>query len=192
VPYTRVDVALRAASDLGRDVVVVGEGPERRRLQAMAGPNVRFVGWLEGPALLRQYQSCRALLFPGEEDFGIVPLEAMACGRPVVALRAGGALETVVEGQTGVFFEPLEPAAMAEGMRRLEKGFWDPARIRRRALEFSRELYRQRMREEVERLLGDTDAGAGGVRDVPPERGAGSWATLKGASGKPGSSSSGT
>jgi glycosyltransferase involved in cell wall biosynthesis len=186
VPYKRVELAVQAAARANLDLVVVGEGPERRRLERIAGPKVRFTGWLETGELVRQYQSCRALLFPGEEDFGIVPLEAMACGRPVVALGRGGATETVVEGETGVFFDAPEPESLAEAIQRLEAGRWDPERIRRRALEFSRDRYRQGMEREIQRVM---EAPGDRARRGEPE--VESWATLSGASGRPGSSSSG-
>jgi glycosyltransferase involved in cell wall biosynthesis len=213
VPYKRVEVAIRAAVLAGRELIVVGDGPERRRLERLHGGSVRFAGWLETPDLVRHYQTCRGLLFPGEEDFGIVPLEAMSCGRPVVALRSGGATETVVDGETGVFFTDPEPEAMAGAMARLETGTWDPEAIRRRALDFSRDRYREGMRREIGRMLEDVPVAgegqasrpAGGVAAEaaadPSGEGAGSapndqrttsWATLKGESGRPGSSSSGT
>lgn len=185
VPYKRADVAIRACALAGRELVVVGEGPERAALERIAGPKVRFTGWLEADRLVRQYQSCRALLFPGEEDFGIVPLEAMACGRPVVALGRGGATETVLDGETGIFFGAPEPQCMADAILRLEARHWDAERIRRRALEFSRDHYRRGMEKEIGRLLDKPPGEHRGESEVE------SWATLSGASVKPGSSSSG-
>jgi len=185
VPYKRVDLAIRAVKLAGRRLVIVGDGPERRALERLAGSDARFVGWLEGGELLDHYRSCRGLLFPGEEDFGIVPLEAMACGRPVVALGIGGATETVVGGETGVFFDEPEPEAMAAAIRRLEEGTWDPSRIRRRALEFTREAYRAGMAREIAGLL--DGSAEDGIADAEME----SWVTLRDVSAKPGSSSSG-
>jgi glycosyltransferase involved in cell wall biosynthesis len=187
VPYKRVDAAVRACALADQELVVVGEGPERGSLEKMAGAKTRFTGWLETDQLVRQYQSCRALLFPGEEDFGIVPLEAMACGRPVVALGRGGATETVVDGETGVFYKTPEAESLADAILRLEAGRWDPQRIRRRALEFSRDRYRQGMEREIERVLGEIPGNGerSNESEVP------SWDTLSGASVRPGSSSSG-
>ena len=95
MPYKRIDQAVAACTRLGRELVVIGKGPERARLEAMAGPTVRFLGWQPDEVIRDHYRRCRALLFPGEEDFGIVPVEAMACGAPVIALGRGGAAETV-------------------------------------------------------------------------------------------------
>src|SRR6266700_7414778 len=109
-PYKRIDLAITAAGGLGRRLLVVGTGPEEQRLRALAGPGVEFLGWRSDAEVASLYRRCRAVLFPGEEDFGIVPLEAMAAGRPVIALAAGGALETVVDlgrdddAPTGVLF----------------------------------------------------------------------------------------
>ena len=95
VPYKRVDLAVKAFNHLRLPLVVVGDGPERGRLEAMAGPHVRFAGRLAGDEVASLYARCRALIFPGVEDFGIVPLEAMASGRPVIAFRGGGALDLI-------------------------------------------------------------------------------------------------
>ena len=103
--YRRIDLAVAAATSVGRDLIVVGDGPELERLQASAGPSVRFMGRVDRTTLLDLFARCHAYLVPGEEDFGIAPVEAMAAGKPVVALRAGGARETVIDGVTGVLFD---------------------------------------------------------------------------------------
>ncbi|MBU1698837.1 MAG: glycosyltransferase [Candidatus Eisenbacteria bacterium] len=153
VPYKKTELAITAATRLGRKVVVVGEGPERRRLERLAGSDVRFLGWLETGELRTHYRNCRALLFPGEEDFGIVPLEAMACGRPVIAYGRGGALETVVDGTTGIFFNEPTPESLSEAILKLESMEWDSEKIRERALAFSRQRYRDQMETEIEKVL---------------------------------------
>jgi glycosyltransferase involved in cell wall biosynthesis len=151
VGYKRVDLAVQAATRLGRSLVVVGDGPERRRLEAMAGPTVKFLGRLGDPEVAGLYSRCRALLFPGLEDFGITPVEAQASGRPVVAFAAGGATETVVDGVTGVLFEEQTVDSLAEAMLALERGHFSPATCRRNAERFDAREFRQRLRATVER-----------------------------------------
>lgn len=158
-PYKRIDVALEAARIAGVRLAVVGKGPEEARLRALAGPNVRFLGWTSDEELARLYSQCRGFLFPGVEDFGITPLEAMACGRPVVALAEGGALETVVGGvwegdaqgvdggATGLLVREQSPKAFARAILEVER---DPERLRAadcraRALEFDRPTFRRRL-----------------------------------------------
>jgi glycosyltransferase involved in cell wall biosynthesis len=152
VPYKRVDLAVQAAARLGRRLVVVGTGPEERRLRAMAGPAVEFLGWRDDAAVAGLYRRCRALLFPGLEDFGIVPLEAMASGRPVIAYGAGGALETVVppggdEPPTGVLFAEQTVEALIGAMRRYEDEAdrFVPKALRARAEQFDRPRFKERI-----------------------------------------------
>ena len=151
-PYKRVDVAVEAANRLGRRLVVVGTGPEEVRLRALAGPTVELLGWRNDGETAELYARCRALLFPTLEDFGITPLEAMASGRPVIALGQGGALETVVppggaEPPTGLFFERQAADDLAAAMRRLESGAvrFEPKALRRRAEAFDRPQFKERM-----------------------------------------------
>ena len=106
VPYKRIDQAVAACTQSGRRLIVIGEGPERARLEAMAGPSVRFLGWQPDEVIGDHYRSCRALLFPGEEDFGIVPIEALACGAPVIAPGRGGVAETVDDTVGRTYAEP--------------------------------------------------------------------------------------
>lgn len=153
VPYKRVDIAIAAAARAGRKLIVIGDGPERARLERAAGPDVRFLGWLSNEDLRSHYRQARALLFPGEEDFGIVPVEAQACGRPVIAYRKGGALETVLDGRTGVFFDALDAEALAAAITRLESMTLDPDAARQNAERFSRERFRREIREAIEAPL---------------------------------------
>jgi glycosyltransferase involved in cell wall biosynthesis len=155
VPYKRVDLAIAAFADLGRPLVVAGDGPERARLEARAPSTIRFVGRVDDAELRSLYQGCRALIFPGEEDFGIVPLEAMACGRPVIAYRAGGALETVVEGVTGVFFDSPSPEALARAVEGFDPDAVDPTIIRGHAMGFDRSAFLSRFDEIVAGVRGD-------------------------------------
>jgi len=153
-PYKRVDLAVAAASKLGRRLVVVGTGPEAARLRAQAGPTVELLGWRDDAEIAELYARCRALLFPTLEDFGITPLEAMASGRPVIALGQGGALETVVragggEPATGIFFERQSVDDLMDAIRRFESGplRFEPKALRRRAEAFDRPVFKERVEQ---------------------------------------------
>ncbi len=148
VPYKRVDLAVAVCTRLGLRLVVGGSGPEEARLRAMAGPTVEFRSWISDAELRGLYANCRAVLFPGEEDFGIVPLEAMASGRPVIAFGSGGALDTVVPERTGVFFARQTEDDLAAAIARfetLEPGF-EPRVLRAHADGFGREAFRAKVR----------------------------------------------
>jgi glycosyltransferase involved in cell wall biosynthesis len=119
VAYKKIEQALEACRELERPLVVIGEGPERARLERLAGPRARFLGWQPDAVIREQYRTCRALLFPGEEDFGIVPVEALACGAPVIALGRGGASETV-DPRCGALYEEPTAAGLARAMRAWE------------------------------------------------------------------------
>ena len=150
--YRRIDLAVDAATALGRELVVVGDGPESARLRAAAGPTVRFLGRVDRPTLVDLFTRCHAYLVPGIEDFGIAPVEAMAAGKPVIAFRSGGATETVVDGRTGIFFDKATPAALAEAIERLDGLGFDPADVRARAQEFDTSVFREAWRELLARL----------------------------------------
>ena len=152
VPYKRVDLAVAAATRMNRRLLVVGSGPERRRLATLAGPGVEFLGWRDDREVAALYARCRAVLFPSLDDFGIVPLEAMASGRPVVAFGAGGARETVIglEGTaeatpTGVFFDVQSVDALAQAMATAEANLsrFEPKALRARAEAFDRPRFRE-------------------------------------------------
>ena len=140
-PYKRIDLAVDACTLLQAPLLVVGTGAEAERLRARAGPTVRFLGWQDDEALRRLVARCRAFLFPGEEEFGIAPLEAMAAGRPVVAFRRGALTETSVDGLTGLFFDEPTPRALADALQRLPRHRWDPAAIRRHAEGFDEQTF---------------------------------------------------
>ncbi len=137
VPYKKIDLAVTAYNRTGRRLKIVGTGTEFESLKAMAGPHIEFLGRQTDAELLELYRRCRMLIFPGEEDFGIVPLEAQACGRPVVAYGQGGALETVQAGVSGVFFDQQTPEALIAAIETCANTTWDPLLIRRHAETFS-------------------------------------------------------
>jgi glycosyltransferase involved in cell wall biosynthesis len=141
VPYKRVDVAIGAAARLGRALRIVGTGPDESRLRALAGPHVTFLGRVPDETLRELYQTTSALVLPGEEDFGIAPVEAMACGRPVVAFGRGGATETVVDGVTGILVDELGIDAFAEGLEAVGRVPADRDAIRTHALRFGLEAF---------------------------------------------------
>ncbi len=145
--YRRIDLAIAAASEMGRELVVVGDGPEAGRLRAAAGRTVRFVGPVDRPTLVDLFGRCHAYLVPGIEDFGIAPVEAMAAGKPVVAFRGGGATETVIEGRTGVFFDQPTAGSLAEAIRRVDALSVDPPDLRAHAETFATGVFRARMRD---------------------------------------------
>src|SRR6185312_11332604 len=145
MPYKRIDLAIDAFTRLGIKLKIVGSGCNLPELRARAGRNVEFVGRVSDAELKQLYAGCRGLLFPGEEDFGIAPLEANASGRPVIAYAAGGALDTVVDGRTGVLFERQEVDSLIEDVRRAEATGWEQNELRQHARKFDREVFREQL-----------------------------------------------
>lgn len=162
--YKRIDLAIEAFNRMRRPLVIIGSGPARAELERLAGPTVRFLGRLSDPEVADYYARCRALIFPGEEDFGIAPLEANASGRPVVAYRAGGALDTVVEGQTGVFFEPQTVEALIEAVQECDALSWDAKTLRSHAAGYRESSFHARMRA----VIADLETVRGDGADVVP------------------------
>lgn len=152
VPYKRVDLAMMAAREAGVRLTVIGSGPERAQLERLTGDGIELAGWRTDEEIRDLYRTCTAAILPGEEDFGIVPVEAQACGRPVVALGRGGALDTVIDGETGVLFDQPTVASLAAGLKRAAATPWRPARIRAHAETFSR----QRFVAAIEQVVDDT------------------------------------
>ena len=158
VPYKRVDLAIAACRRLGRRLKVAGAGREAARLRALAGGGVEFLGRVpdaDVPALLA---GARALLFPGEEDFGVVPVEAQAAGTPVIAYGVGGVRDSVVDGATGLFFAEQSADALADAIRRFEARRWEPAIARANARAFAPERFHAGLARAVERLAAAMDA----------------------------------
>jgi len=171
VPYKRIDLAIEAFNQLGKRLVIVGQGSEATRLQKIAGPRVEFVGWADGARLQNYYAHCRALIFPGEEDFGIVPLEAQAYGKPVIALARGGALETVrgifpennfrqtnIENSTGIFFAQPHAWEIQQAVEYFETVSFSPGHIRAHALQFDREIFREQIYQFIQHKLTEPQA----------------------------------
>ncbi|HSF15556.1 MAG TPA: glycosyltransferase [Vicinamibacteria bacterium] len=154
VPYKRIDLALEAFRGRPESLVVVGSGPSRRRLETLAGANVSFRGWVDRDELRDLYRGCRAVILPGVEDFGIVPLEAQACGRPVVALGKGGAVETVIDGETGVLFTESTSKAVSDAIDKVSSLRLDSSVLRDWASSFSLERFKSRMKAFVQERTG--------------------------------------
>jgi glycosyltransferase involved in cell wall biosynthesis len=155
-PYKRLDLAIESCSRSGRDLIVIGSGQDESRWRAAAGPRVRFLGWQPDEVIRDHLRRCRALLFPGEEDFGIVPVEAMACGSPVIAYGRGGATETLLAGRTGLFFDEQTPDALIAAMEQFEAiaDRFDPKAARRQAMHFSTSRYEQELFGYLDRVMG--------------------------------------
>jgi glycosyltransferase involved in cell wall biosynthesis len=154
VPYKRLDVAIDASRTVGLPLRIVGSGPEEERLrQYSSGASVEFLGWRSNEEIRALYQQTTAVLLPGVEDFGIVPVEAQACGTPVVALAEGGARETVVDGVTGALVADCSAAAFADGIRRLTAAPLDRDQIRANAERFSREAFKQAFTAAVQEAV---------------------------------------
>lgn len=163
VAHKRVDVALEAARRADVPIVVVGEGPERRRLEARfrAPGRVDFLGRVDDERLADLYATCLALVMTNTEEFGIVAVEAMAAGRPVLAAAAGGALETVIDGRTGRLVPLGDVDALTRAISETDFDRFDETEIRTHAARFSREAFKQRLRTEVERMLEEPRRGVG-------------------------------
>ncbi len=139
--YKRIDLAIEACNKLRRKLVVVGTGSDLKRLQSLAGPTVTFLGRQPDEVVEGLVSRCRALLFTGEEDFGMVPLEVNAAGRPVIAFRGGGATETVIEGETGVFFDQPTAASLAGAIQEFESYSWNQTALRKHAERFDSTVF---------------------------------------------------
>jgi glycosyltransferase involved in cell wall biosynthesis len=153
VPYKRIDVAILAARRLGARLRIAGTGPDEARLRALAGDTVEFLGSVDGGALRDLYRRAQALVLPGEEDFGIAPVEAMACGRPVVALGRGGATETVEPGVTGLLVDEPEPAAFAAAMDAAARQTWASEALASRAAAFAPDRFDRGFRQALAELM---------------------------------------
>ena len=161
VPYKRIDLAIHACNKLKQPLVIIGEGPEKSFLKKIAGKTITFIGWQPAETLVNYYTECIALLFPGEEDFGITPVEAQACGKPVIAYARGGALETVIgyngtneQKCSGIFFREQSESSLAETLDIFNKLSWDREFIRNNSERFSEERFKSEISAFVKKILG--------------------------------------
>lgn len=151
VPYKRFDLAVQACTKLGAKLVVVGSGPDTERLKKLAGPTIHFVGRLSDEELVKAVQSSSGCLFPGEEDFGIVPVESLAAGTPVIAYAAGGALDIISDGETGVLFDEQTVDALSDAIKRFEILTFLPATLHRKSKRFDKRLFDTK----IQKIVGD-------------------------------------
>jgi glycosyltransferase involved in cell wall biosynthesis len=169
VPYKRVDLAIEAANRTGAKLRVVGDGPLYKELSALAGPTVELLGNLSDEAVRAEYGRCKAFLFPGFEDFGLTPLEAMASGKPVIAFGRGGALETVVDGVTGLFFAEQTAESLIGAMARFEAASFSPEAIRRHAGTYDEAVFAEAIARIATHLYAQARAGVSSFDQTRPE-----------------------
>ena len=167
--HKRIDIAVRAFNDLGRPLLIVGNGPDARRLHRLAGPTVTFTGRVSDSEAAHLLGRTRALIVTATEEFGIAAVEAQAAGRPVIALNEGGVRETVVEGVTGAFFDRPDPASLAEAVRSFDALAVDPEACVANARRFDSAQFRRGLEAVVERHL-DGDGARRVPRRRPPRR----------------------
>ena len=144
VAYKRVDIVIKVFNELGLPLVIVGTGEQEGNLRSQAGPHIHFAGFVSHEELISYYQNCKALIFFHEEDFGIVPVEAQAAGKPVIALRAGGAMDTVINGVTGVLLDDSSPKTLKKAVLEFDPKMFDPEVIKKHTSSFSRENFREK------------------------------------------------
>ena len=155
VPYKRIDLAVEACNNLNLPLVVIGSGREEKRLRAMAGPTVKILGWQPDEEVARYLSLARGLIFPGEEDFGILPVEAQAAGTPIIAYGRGGALETVKNGETGCFFEAQTAESLMAALKRFERVTFSRRAIASHARDFDELVFRKRISEFVQKCYAE-------------------------------------
>ena len=155
VTYKRVDLAVQACKELNKKLIIIGDGPEKENLQKIAGDseNIKFLGRLDDNEVKKYMAECKALLFPGTEDFGITPVEAMACGRPVIAFKRGGTLDTVIDERTGIFFEKQTADDMKNAILKSEKITFNKQDIRNHALKFDESKFKKKIADFIEEKM---------------------------------------
>jgi len=152
-PYKKVDLAVKAFNVLGWKLKIIGSGQDEKKLKGIALKNIEFLGWLDNEKLRDCYRYCKALVFPGEEDFGIVPVEAQACGAPVIAYGKGGVKETVIHGKTGIFFDEQSVASLISALRVFETKKFDKNEIRKNAERFSKDRFKADIKNFIEKKV---------------------------------------
>lgn len=157
VGYKRFDLAVKACSELNKKLIIIGDGPEREKLEKIAGPTVEFLGRQSDEVVSKYLSECKALLFPGLEDFGIVPVEAQACGRPVICYGKGGVLDTVIDGETGVYFQEQTVESLKEAILKFEKMKFDKKKLRKHAEEFSEENFQRKIKEFIDQKVSEKE-----------------------------------
>ena len=150
LPYKRFDIVIKAFNELKLPLKIIGKGLEMNKLKKYANSNIEFLGYLNDKETSDYYSKCKAFIFPPEEDFGITPLEAMVSGRPVIAFRGGGVLETVVENKTGLFFNEQTPQSIINAVRAFDSYKFDSKEIREHALRFDKEIFKEKIKKFVE------------------------------------------
>ena len=155
MPYKRIDLAIEACNHLHLPLVIIGSGRDENRLKRLAGPTIRFMGRLSDQEVLYYYAHCRALILPGEEDFGITPLEAQASGRPVIAYAAGGSLASIVDNVTGTFFYKQTVESLVKVLVSFDEHEYDPHTIYNHALEFDQPRFKRRIQQFIEAKMNE-------------------------------------
>lgn len=158
IPYKRIDLAIRAFNQLELPLVIAGKGRDREALEALAGPTVTFLGYAPDDDLPDLFARCKAYILPGVEDFAITPVQVQAAGRPVIAYGAGGALDTVIEGETGIFFSEMTPEALAEAVREFDTDTIDPQACVRNAMRFDASVFKKQLSEFIDQVIGKQGA----------------------------------
>ena len=160
VPYKKIDLAIKVFNEMGEPLYIIGDGPEKKRLMGMAKNNIRFFDWVPANQLGSHFANCRGLIFPGEEDFGIVPVEAQSCGKPVIAYQKGGALETIIGVEkgskrepTGVFFSQQTEEALVNAILQFESVNWNYQWIHSHAQKFSRARFFQEIKTYIDQKV---------------------------------------
>jgi glycosyltransferase involved in cell wall biosynthesis len=153
IAYKRHDIAIQAFNELGLPLKIIGRGPEMKRLKKMAKSNIEFLGRVSEKNLPKYYAECQAFIFPQEEDFGIVAIEAMASGRPLIAYRGGDIPEHMEEGKTGIFFDEQSSASIVSAVKKFKSSGFDPEYIRSKVLKFDKEVFKAKIMEYIDRVV---------------------------------------